>query len=120
MSSYKFNKQCLNSKFTFSDTMLGFVSTNGVFLLSMAVLCSARSALRGMFPDKYPPMLQNGVDPGKPLFLTPLVEKGQFDMGKGNLIFELSVVKETRQMNTFPMMGIKLEFLDWNKNPTPY
>lgn len=92
MSSYKFNKQCLNSKFTFSDTMLGFVSTNGIILLSMAVLCSARSALRGMFPDKYPPMLQNGVDPGKPLFLTPLVEKGQFDMGKGNLIFELSVV----------------------------
>lgn len=84
--------QCLNFKFTFSDTMLGFVSTYGVFLLSMAVLCSARSALRGMFPDKYPPMLQNGVDPGKPLFLTPLVEKGQFDMGKGNLIFELSVV----------------------------
>lgn len=112
--------QCLNFKFTFSDTMLGFVSTYGVFLLSMAVLCSARSALRGMFPDKYPPMLQNGVDPGKPLFLTPLVEKGQFDMGKRNLIFELSVVKEMRQMNTFPIMGIKLEFLDWNKNPTPY
>eukprot|EP00105_Crassostrea_gigas_P027928 XP_011449426.1 PREDICTED: probable serine carboxypeptidase CPVL isoform X1 [Crassostrea gigas] len=62
--------------------MLGFVSTNGIILLSMAVLCSARSALRGMFPDKYPPMLQNGVDPGKPLFLTPLVEKGQFDMAQ--------------------------------------
>lgn len=96
--------------------MLGFVSTNGIFLLSMAVLCSARSALRGMFPDKYPPMLQNGVDPGKPLFLTPLVEKGQFDMGKGDLIS----VKERRQMNIFPMMGIKLEFVDWNKNPTHY
>lgn len=36
-----------------------------------------------MFPDKYPPMLQNGVNPGNPLFLTPYVEKGQFDMGKG-------------------------------------
>jgi hypothetical protein len=35
-----------------------------------------------MFPDKYPPMLQNDVDPGEPLFLTPYVEKGQFDMGK--------------------------------------
>lgn len=72
--------------------MLGFVSTHAFILLSMAVLCSTRSALRGMFPDKYPPMLQNGVDPGKPLFLTPFVEKGQFDMGKGDLMYDLSVV----------------------------
>ncbi|XP_053373156.1 probable serine carboxypeptidase CPVL isoform X2 [Mercenaria mercenaria] len=37
-----------------------------------------KSALRGMFPDKYPPMKQNGVDPGQPVFLTPYIEQGQF------------------------------------------
>lgn len=41
-----------------------------------------KSALRGMFPDKYPPMMQNGVDPGEPVFLTPYIEKGQFQEGK--------------------------------------
>jgi hypothetical protein len=55
-------------------------------ILSVAVLCGikmthARGVLRGMFPDKYPSMLQNGINPGKPLFLTPYIEKGQFDMG---------------------------------------
>jgi hypothetical protein len=56
--------------------------------LSIAVLFGVqmtyarRGGFRGMFPDKYPPMLQNGVDPGEPLFLTPYAEKGQFDMGK--------------------------------------
>ena len=38
-------------------------------------------ALRRMFPDRYPPMLRNGVDPGQPVFLTPYIEKGQFDTG---------------------------------------
>lgn len=40
--------------------------------------CFGKSALRGMFPDKYPPMKQNGVDPGQPVFLSPYIEKGQF------------------------------------------
>lgn len=53
-----------------------------VFVLCGVQVLSARGGLRGMFPDKYPPMLLNGIDPGKPLFLTPYVEKGQFDMGK--------------------------------------
>jgi hypothetical protein len=43
--------------------------------------CFGKSALRGMFPDKYPPMKQNGVDPGQPVFLSPYIEKGQFQEG---------------------------------------
>ena len=53
-------------------------------LCVLAVACHGslgRSALRGMFPDKYPPMKQNGVDPGQPVFLTPYIEKGQFQEG---------------------------------------
>ncbi|XP_048749568.2 probable serine carboxypeptidase CPVL isoform X2 [Ostrea edulis] len=53
-----------------------------VFVLCGVQVLSARGGLRGMFPDKYPPMLLNGIDPGKPLFLTPYVEKGQFDMAQ--------------------------------------
>ncbi|XP_062574223.1 probable serine carboxypeptidase CPVL isoform X2 [Saccostrea cucullata] len=53
-----------------------------VFLLCLTQQILARSGLRGMFPDKYPPMLQNGIDPGSPLFLTPYVDKGQFDMAQ--------------------------------------
>ncbi|XP_052806864.1 probable serine carboxypeptidase CPVL isoform X2 [Mya arenaria] len=55
------------------------------FFLSVIVLVcgsEAKGALRGMFPDKHPPMLQNGVDPGQPVFLTPYVEKGQFDQAQ--------------------------------------
>lgn len=44
--------------------------------------CCGKSALRGMFPDKYPPMKQNGVDPGQPIFLTPYIQKGQYAQGK--------------------------------------
>ncbi|KAL8558529.1 hypothetical protein ACOMHN_038853 [Nucella lapillus] len=40
-------------------------------------LASCRNVFRGMFPESYPPMLQNGVDPGQPLFLTPYLRKGQ-------------------------------------------
>ena len=63
--------------------MFSSIISHSFLLLGLACLASARrSALRGMFPEKYPPMLQNGVDPGNPLYLTPYVEKGQFDMGK--------------------------------------
>ena len=40
-----------------------------------------RSFLKTMFPKKYPPMMKNGIDPGKPVFLTPLIEQGKFDDG---------------------------------------
>ncbi|OWF49860.1 probable serine carboxypeptidase CPVL [Mizuhopecten yessoensis] len=45
-----------------------------VILLVSVVSQSHQSALRGMFPKKYPPMKRNGVDPGEPLFLTPYLE----------------------------------------------
>lgn len=38
-----------------------------------------RGFLKTMFPKEYPPMKKNGVDPGKPVFLTPLIEQGKFD-----------------------------------------
>ncbi|XP_062619801.1 probable serine carboxypeptidase CPVL isoform X2 [Saccostrea cucullata] len=59
-----------------------FRYTLPVFFLCLTQQILARSGLRGVFPDKYPPMLQNGIDPGSPLFLTPYVEKGQFDMAQ--------------------------------------
>lgn len=100
--------------------MLGFVSTHAVILLSLTVLCSARSALRGMFPDKYPPMLQNGVNPGNPLFLTPYVEKGQFDTGKGKFNVQF-ICGRKGGMNFLSTVGIELEpLIGWNKNPSLY
>lgn len=52
-------------------------------LLASLLQVNCKSALRGMFPDKYPPMKQkNGVDPGQPVFLTPYIEKGQFEQAK--------------------------------------
>ncbi|XP_076472382.1 putative serine carboxypeptidase CPVL [Babylonia areolata] len=40
-------------------------------------LASGRGVFRKMFPKSYPPMLQNGVDPGQPLFLTPYLQQGK-------------------------------------------
>lgn len=51
-------------------------------LATVARQCAGKSALRGMFPDKYPPMKQNGPDPGQPVFLTPYIEKGQFEQAR--------------------------------------
>ncbi|KAL4222442.1 hypothetical protein ACF0H5_018481 [Mactra antiquata] len=48
-----------------------------LLLVAIATECQCKGALRGMFPDKIPPMKQNGVDPGQPVFLTPYIEKGQ-------------------------------------------
>lgn len=53
-----------------------------ISLLLLADLCLGKGALRGMFPDKHPPMRANGVDPGEPVFLSPLIAKGQYDQGK--------------------------------------
>ncbi|XP_046585303.1 probable serine carboxypeptidase CPVL isoform X5 [Haliotis rubra] len=39
-------------------------------------------AFRKMFPEKYPEMLRNGVDPGEPLFLTPYLERGDIQKAK--------------------------------------
>ena len=54
-----------------------------ITLLS-CLLCTVagRSGLRAFIPDKYPPMKNTGVDPGSPLFLTPYIEKKQFDLGE--------------------------------------
>ncbi|KAK7110316.1 probable serine carboxypeptidase CPVL [Littorina saxatilis] len=43
---------------------------------------SGARAFRAMFPESYPPMLKNGVDPGDPLFLTPYLQKGQPQMAQ--------------------------------------
>jgi len=36
------------------------------------------------FPRKFPPVDRSREDPGVPLFLTPLIEKGDIDHGKDN------------------------------------
>lgn len=46
------------------------------FAMALAA-ASSKTAFRAMFPDRYPPMLQNGVDPGQPLFLTPFLKNGE-------------------------------------------
>ena len=58
------------------------------FLLSSVLgLAVAGSGLRGFIPDKYPAMKNTGVDPGKPLFLTPYIEKKQFELGNTKHMF---------------------------------
>ena len=52
-----------------------------LLLSSLLGLAVAGSGLRGFIPDKYPAMKNTGVDPGKPLFLTPYIEKKQFALG---------------------------------------
>lgn len=47
--------------------------------LSLLHVTESRNAFRAMFPESYPPMIKNGVDPGEPVYLTPYIEKGQFD-----------------------------------------
>ena len=52
-----------------------------VLLISVSYV-SSRGPLKTMFPKEYPPMIKNGVDPGNPVYLTPLIEQGKFDEGK--------------------------------------
>ena len=53
-----------------------------LFLSSLLYAATGKSALRAFMPDNIPPMKKTGVDPGSPLFLTPYIEKKQFDLGK--------------------------------------
>ena len=55
---------------------------NRLLILSLFVICvHSRGFLRTMFPKEYPEMWKNGVDPGQPVYLTPLIEQGKFDEG---------------------------------------
>ncbi|XP_052246934.1 probable serine carboxypeptidase CPVL isoform X2 [Dreissena polymorpha] len=53
-----------------------------ILWLGLVVCSEGKGALRGMFPDKYPPMKHTDVDPGQPVFLSPYIEKGQFDQAQ--------------------------------------
>ncbi|XP_071108886.1 probable serine carboxypeptidase CPVL isoform X2 [Haliotis cracherodii] len=55
-----------------------------LFVLAVCLIqaTDGRGAFRKMFPEKYPEMLQNGVDPGQPLFLTPYLESGDIQKAK--------------------------------------
>ncbi|XP_025093582.1 probable serine carboxypeptidase CPVL [Pomacea canaliculata] len=61
----------MKSKYSFT---LGILLLTDLFFSS-----NCQRALRAMFPKVPPFMLQNGIDPGSPLFLTPYLEKGQAD-----------------------------------------
>lgn len=63
----------MKSKYSFT---LGILLLTDLFFSS-----NCQRALRAMFPKVPPFMLQNGIDPGSPLFLTPYLEKGQADEG---------------------------------------
>ena len=58
--------------------------TTAVILVCFVLLVpvSSRNAFRAVFPETYPAMVQNGVDPGQPLFLTPYLQKGQPQVGQ--------------------------------------
>lgn len=64
-------------------------------ILVLLVLCASLSLgkgfLRQQFPHKMVPMVKNGVDPGKPLFLSPYIEKGDIQTGR-----RLSLVQELK------------------------
>ncbi|XP_067648755.1 probable serine carboxypeptidase CPVL isoform X3 [Haliotis asinina] len=55
-----------------------------LFVLTVCFLPTTHGygAFRKMFPEKYPEMLRNGVDPGEPLFLTPYLERGDIQKAK--------------------------------------
>ncbi|XP_077978148.1 putative serine carboxypeptidase CPVL [Glandiceps talaboti] len=56
------------------------LSTQLVLLIvTYLTLVHTRSPLRAVFPQNFPQHVTNGVDPGKPLFLTPYLESGQIE-----------------------------------------
>ncbi|KAK7099541.1 probable serine carboxypeptidase CPVL [Littorina saxatilis] len=89
-------------------------------LLLLEVLCAFAASpvtptnpFRAVYPQHYPPMAHNGVDPGQPLFLTPYLQKG--DIQKAVSLSQVTslpgwsrksyagyiTVNETHQSNTF-------------------
>ena len=69
----------------------------------------SRNAFRQMFPVKYPEMIQNGVDPGEPLFLTPYIESGNIKKGSYLVLFEKNIWSCKRimiQKNNFTKMYV--------------
>lgn len=72
------------------------VSKGWLFMMVAVILVassSSRNAFRAMFPESYPPMLDNGVDPGQPLFLTPYLESGHPELGK---VFKFAFFLKTK------------------------
>lgn len=51
----------------------------GIALLFALGVDTGRTPLATCFPENVPQMLNNGKDPGEPLFLTPYIEKGQIE-----------------------------------------
>jgi len=54
-----------------------------------------RGAFMKQFPRKFPPVDRSRGDPGVPLFLTPLIEKGDIDHGKDNSWLNLTSYCDT-------------------------
>ena len=51
-----------------------------------------------MFPEKMPAMLQNGDDPGAPLFLTPYIDAGNIEKGKSSPLILTKVISTEQRM----------------------
>ena len=62
------------------------ITMNGMICDAME---NRRGPLRQQFAQSVPPMIQNGVDPGEPLFLTPFIESGELETGKFDIVFLL-------------------------------
>ena len=52
------------------------------FCALLAASATAVNPFRAAYPVHYPAMVQNGVDPGQPLFLTPYLDKGEIQKGQ--------------------------------------
>ena len=53
-----------------------------VWLMILVNMCNAGGPLRSIFPKADGYTLQNGQDPGKPIFLTPYIEKGDIQLAR--------------------------------------
>ncbi|XP_064617253.1 probable serine carboxypeptidase CPVL isoform X2 [Liolophura sinensis] len=89
---------------------MGLYSTIAL-CLCLGMITEGRNAFRAMFPEKFPPMLKNGVDPGKPLFLTPYLEKGQIDLAR-----QLSLVGPLNGTNVKSYSGYLTVNKTYNSN----
>ncbi|XP_064648192.1 probable serine carboxypeptidase CPVL [Lineus longissimus] len=80
-----------------------------LLLSPLTVICGG--PLRSMFLDVTPPMVKNGIDPGKPLFLTPLLESGQIEKAR-----QLSLVGPLKGTNVKSYAGYLTVNKPYNSN----
>jgi len=83
---------------------------NPVLWMVFAVIKTADGwgTFRQQFPSKYPPMVQNGVDPGEPLFLTPYIERG--DIATGQRLSQVGMIKGVSQKSYAGFLTVQKKY----------